>query len=84
MKHANARGPFDSWRSEVNDANWSTFHELKERHHRASILENDRVLFRIKGKKYRLRVVVKLKSGIVRIERVGTHAEYSKWPKEES
>lgn len=83
-RHADARGPFDAWKCEVEDAKWRTFNELKEKYHYASILGNKRIVFNIKGKKYRLQVRVNLKFGIIRIERVGTHAEYSKWPLDES
>lgn len=83
-KHADARGPFDAWKCEVEDANWGTINELMATYASASIKKNKRIVFNIKGKKYRLQVRVNLEFGIVRIERVGTHAEYSKWPKEES
>ncbi|MCK4657761.1 MAG: type II toxin-antitoxin system HigB family toxin [candidate division Zixibacteria bacterium] len=84
LKHADVREPFDAWKCEVMDANWGTINELRATYPTASIKKNKRIVFNIKGKKYRLQVRVNLKFGIIRIERVGTHAEYSKWPIEES
>ncbi len=83
-KHADAREPFDAWKCEVEDANWGTINELKARYPSASILKNNRIVFNIKHNKYRLKVRVTLKLGQVWIQKVGTHAEYSKWPLEES
>lgn len=83
-RHADARGQLDAWKCEVEDANWLTFNELKGRHPEASILPNNRIVFNIKGNDYRLLVKVSLKSNIVRVVKVGTHAEYSKWNLKES
>jgi mRNA interferase HigB len=44
----------------------------------ASILANNRVVFNIKGNRYRLVVVVVYQHGVVYIRFVGTHAEYDR------
>ncbi|MCH6589863.1 MAG: type II toxin-antitoxin system HigB family toxin, partial [Proteobacteria bacterium] len=45
----------------------------------ASFLGDRRVVFNIKGRRYRLDVKVSYKSQVVHVIRIGTHAEYDKW-----
>lgn len=45
----------------------------------ASILSENRVIFNIKGNRYRLEVKVSYVAQVIFIKRIGTHAEYSKW-----
>ena len=77
-KHAAARGPLDAWRMEVETAQWNDPRDIKRRHATASFLADDRVIFNIKGNSYRLVVKARYQNGIVAIEWLGTHAEYSK------
>lgn len=76
--HADIRGPLNAWREEVEKASWSSPQDVKLRYPSASILADNRVIFNIKGNKYRLVVKVRYQNGIVLIEWVGTHAEYDK------
>jgi mRNA interferase HigB len=78
QKHADARGPLDAWRIAVEEVNWTDSHDIKRRHATASFLAENRVIFNIKGNSYRLVVKVKYSHGVVLIEDVQTHAEYSK------
>ena len=78
MKHPNARKPLDAWRSEVTHSNWSASQDIKERYVSASFLENNKVIFNIKGNDYRLVVKVQYKKSMVQIEWIGTHEEYNK------
>jgi mRNA interferase HigB len=78
-RHADAAEQLRAWLAEVKDAHWTTPLELKERYHRASTLKDNRVVFRIKGDAYRLLAKVSYKNQVVRIEKIGTHAEYDKW-----
>ncbi len=77
-QHADARGPLDVWRIEVEQALWGGPQDIKERYPSASFLADNRVIFNIKGNTYRLVVKAKYQNGIVLIEWIGTHAEYSK------
>lgn len=77
-KHSNAKAALDAWRYEVEMANWQKPQDIKNRYRSADILSNSRVIFNIKGNHYRLVVRVRYQNGIVLIEWVGTHAEYSK------
>ncbi len=77
-KHADARGPIDAWLGEVSNATWSAPSGIKARYPHASFLAGNRVIFNIKGGRYRLVVVIRYVSGAVLIEWVGTHAEYDR------
>ena len=76
--HADSRGPLDAWRAEVEAANWVGPQDVKTRYPSASFLADNRVIFNIKGNTYRLVVKARYQNGIVLIEWIGTHAEYSK------
>jgi mRNA interferase HigB len=67
------------WLSEAEGSEWKTPQDIKARYASASFLENNRVIFNLKGNKYRLDTKIAYKTGIVLIMRIGTHAEYSKW-----
>ena len=77
-KHADSAPALDAWRREVEAASWRTSIDIKSRYSSASFLANNRVIFNIKGNHYRLVVAVRYQLGIVVVEWVGTHAEYSK------
>jgi mRNA interferase HigB len=76
--HADARGPLNAWRREVEEAEWQSPQDIKQRHRSADFLGDNRVIFNIKGNSYRLVVKVRYQNGMVVVEWVGTHAEYSK------
>jgi mRNA interferase HigB len=76
--HADARGPLDAWRREVEEAEWQSPQDIKQRYRSADFLGDNRVIFNIKGNNYRLVVKVRYQNGMVVVEWVGTHAEYSK------
>ena len=77
--HAEVRSQLSAWVSEVEDAQWRSPQEVKDRYATASILDSNRVIFNIKGNQYRLLVQISYKLQIVKVQRIGTHAEYSKW-----
>jgi mRNA interferase HigB len=77
-RHSDVRGQLDAWRDEVERGAWQTSQDIKLRYPSADFLADNRVIFNIKGNSYRLVVQVRYRGGIVVIEWVGTHAEYSK------
>jgi mRNA interferase HigB len=77
--HAEAKAQISAWLLEAEEAQWETPLNIKARFPSASFLADNRVIFNIKGKKYRLDTKLSYKSKIVFIKRIGTHAEYSKW-----
>lgn len=76
--HSDARGALNAWRAEVEKALWSNPQDIKNAYSSASFLAGNKVIFNIKGNKHRLVVKVRYQSGMVLIEWIGTHADYSK------
>ncbi len=77
-RHTDAKGALDSWLQEVSRADWKGPQDIKEKYRTASFLEDNRIIFNIKGNRYRLVVKVAYQAGVLRILWVGTHAEYDK------
>jgi len=82
-EHAQARGPLKVWLAEAKAAQWEHWSDIKSRYPSADLISGRsngyRVVFNIKGKYYRLAVLVYFNQQRVVIERVGTHAEYDNW-----
>ena len=64
--YANAQGQLEAWHDEVLQADWSSPQQLKAQFTHASILQDSRVVFNIKGNDYQLIVKINypLQSGI--------------------
>ena len=77
-KHEDCEEQLKSWYHEAENAFWKSPHQIKKLYPSASILPDNRVVFNIKGNKYRLIVRINYDYGIVWIRFVGTHAEYDK------
>ncbi len=75
-EHPDAKGPLSAWFQELKKAKWSDTAEVKRRYSTASFVGNDRIVFNIKGNKYRL--IVRYSPPVVFIRFVGTHAEYDR------
>lgn len=78
-RHAEVRSQFDAWYWEVEEAEWKEPNDIKLRYPNASFLSGNRVVFNVKGNKYRILVKVSYQLREVLVLRVGTHGEYSKW-----
>ena len=78
-RHADARSHVDAWICEAKEAEWESPHDIMARYATARILPNNGVVFKLKGNSYRLYVKVIYVSKVVRIKRIGTHAEYDNW-----
>lgn len=76
--HADCEQQLKTWYHETVKANWSNHNELKEEYPNASILQNNRVVFNIKGNKYRLIVKINYEFQIIWIRFIGTHKDYDK------
>lgn len=77
-KHADCEQQLKTWYQETEKAGWQNLHELKQDYPNASILQNNRVVFNIKGNNYRLIVKFSFDYQMAWIRFVGTHAEYDK------
>jgi len=69
-------GPLKAWIAEVLRADWKNPADVKKSYGSASILQGSKVIFNIKGNKYRLIVLINYGCGIVRIRWIGTHRQY--------
>lgn len=76
--HGDSEQPLRAWYAEAKEAEWAGPNDIKEAFRSASIIGGNRVVFNIKGNKYRLIVAVKYDFGIVYVRFVGTHKEYDK------
>jgi mRNA interferase HigB len=77
-KHPDASAPLQTWFHDVRRANWTSPADIKAVYQNASFVGNNRVVFNIKGNRYRLVVVAIYQHGVVYIRFVGTHAEYDR------
>lgn len=76
--HAGSRSQLNAWQTDVEHEVWQTPNDIKDRYRSADFLADNRVIFNIKENSYRLVVKVRYQNGLVLVEWVGTHAEYSK------
>lgn len=75
-KHNDCEEQLKSWYNEVSKSNWNNPNELIKSYPTASIIGHDRVVFNIKGNKYRLIVKINYEYKIMWIRFIGTHGEY--------
>ena len=78
-RHADVDQQVRAWVAEAKQAQWRKPMDIKGRYPCASFLKGGRVVFNLKGNKYRLLARVGYKSQIVRVLEIGTHAEYDTW-----
>lgn len=77
--YPDAKAWFSVFREQVKKADWEKNTDIREIYGSASFVGNRCVVFNIKGNKYRMEVQVSYKTKIVRVRRIGTHADYDKW-----
>ena len=77
-KHADSRVPFEEWIEKVEAGRWSSLVDVKSTFNSTDYVKGLTV-FNVGGNNFRVVAEVVYKDGIVRIARVGTHAEYDGW-----
>lgn len=77
-RHPDARQALQAWYADAKRATWKTPADIKNVYRNASFVASNRVVFNIKGNRYRLVVVIQYEHGIVYIRFVGTHQEYDR------
>ena len=75
--HADIEQPLRAWHARAKKANWKSTDDIKNDYRNASFVPNNRVIFDIKGNKYRLVVAVNYQYQIIYIRFIGTHEEYN-------
>lgn len=78
QSHADSEGPLRAWYREAKASSWRSFDDIKKRHRSADCLPRNRVVFDIKGNRYRMVVRIHYNTSRVFIRFIGTHAEYEK------
>ena len=75
-KHTDCEEQLKAWYVEANRAKWIGPNDVKRLYPSVSILADNRLVFNIKGNRYRLIVKMNYDYGIIYIRFIGTHAEY--------
>lgn len=78
-RHTDVKSHVDIWLAIIGKQQWRTPQDIFNRFTDASFLSDNRVVFNLKGNDYRLLVQVAYKKQVMRVIKIGTHAEYSKW-----
>ena len=77
-KHEDCKQQLKSWFREAQKAEWENPKQIKSEYPSASILNENRIVFNIKGNNYRLIAKLNYEYHMVWIRFIGTHAEYEK------
>ena len=73
-----AEAALERWYEITENAEWTSFAEMKADFASVDAVGNQHYVFDIRGNRYRLIVVVKFVMGYVYIRFVGSHDEYNK------
>lgn len=76
--HADCEQQLKAWFQEASKAEWKNPNEIKQEYPSASILNDNRVVFNIKGNSHRLIVKINYDYQMIWIRFIGTHSEYDK------
>lgn len=78
VTHADCEQQLKSWYQETSKAQWKNPNQIKNEYPSASFLNNNRVVFNLKGNNYRLVVKINYEYQMVWIRIIGTHSQYYK------
>jgi mRNA interferase HigB len=78
IKHNDCESQLKSWFHEAQKANWKNPNEIKKEFPSASILQDNKVVFNIKGNSYRLIVKINYDYKVLWIRFIGTHKQNDK------
>ena len=82
-KHKETKSQLEAWYHETKNAEWKNPQEIKQKYGSASIIGDKRVVFNIKGNKFRLVTKINYQMKHVYIRFIGNHKEYDKIKAEE-
>lgn len=75
--HVEARDSLETWYRVCKKAVWNNFNEVQRVYPTADVVGDDRVVFNIKGNKYRLVVRFSFRYKAIQVKWIGTHVEYN-------
>lgn len=76
IKHKDCEQQLKSWYHENEKTIWKSPSDIKKQYPSANFLTANRIVFNIKGNRYRLIVAINYGYRIMWIKFIGTHAEY--------
>jgi mRNA interferase HigB len=77
-KYPKAKPALLIWHQEFSKQNFSNFNELKDVYGNASLVNNNRIIFNVKGNDFRLIVSINFNQNACYVIWFGTHKEYDK------
>ncbi len=78
-KHADSRNALQAWLAEAEAADWRSGQDVLDRYPRNDFIRKGSAVFDVKGNDYRLVAQIGFNRAVVRVLKVGTHAEYDTW-----
>lgn len=77
-KHPESEQYLKTWYDTVRSSDWRSPNDVKKTYANASVLKDNRIIFNIKGNKYRLVAKFNFDKQWVFIRFIGTHEAYDK------
>ena len=77
-EHSDVKTALEEWYEKVQKADWESFADVRQMFNSADSVGNNRIVFNIKGNKYRLVALILYKIKMVYIRFVGTHQSYER------
>lgn len=77
-KHRDSEQQLKAWFEEAEKGLWDTPDKIMQQFPNARIIPGNRVIFNIRGNRYRLIVKINYKYGMLWIRFIGTHQEYDR------
>lgn len=74
--HADSKDPLETWYKVCRGAEWRNFNEVQKAYPSADVVGDDRMVFNIKGNKYRLVARFSFRYKAIQVKWIGTHASY--------
>ena len=68
----------ENWIADTKKASWKSTHEIKTRYASCSFLGNNIAIFNVCGNNFRMETMIAYNTGLVIVQWIGTHAEYSR------
>jgi len=78
LKHHEVEEQLKTWYHDAKNSDWHSPHDIKDLYPSASLLGDNRVVFNIKGNRFRLIVKINYDFQIIYIRFIGTHSAYDK------
>ena len=75
--HGDAKDSLETWYRVCKKAAWRNFNEVQTTYPAADVVSDDRMVFNIKGNRYRLVARFSFRYKAIQVKWIGTHARYN-------